>query len=529
MTKALLFFSLLGMLTITHAQNTTAKDWFYGSGISLSDPYFGVAGASTGEVFVVGGGLASNFNFSIAKLDATGANMWRKRYVSRNQGFGSAAVDANNDLLVISAFASVFELDDDTLTTSGVSNNDMFIAKFDGANGDKIWIKAYTQEAPISNKYLANGNVLIQLSVNAGDFFFDGNLVKNHAVASFVFLELDNADGSIVRNFSFPQTDFPAETQYVLNGNTIIYLTLGATGPFNGNTVFIKRKMDVNTMAVLQDDTLTYDSQFNNLLQKLDEVAMHFNSANGDFYIAVGERQDYTVLGTDTVEADHFAILQYDDRLNLKKRVDLNYSASSFQVRDTNLVITMFIPAFSPFQGVFGNDTLVPSIMNETHMFIRSNLDFDNRTYAFIGTSQRGEYAVLKDIQIDAMANVYALGFSQEDIVFPPYTSQAANRSWKHHSALGKLLFGVNNNNVGITEVQKQLKYQIYPNPFSNSFTLSLEGKFAYAMYNQQGQLVKSDEQHEEVQLDMRNVPAGLYMLKITQGAAVIVRKMIKQ
>jgi hypothetical protein len=508
------------------AQNATTTTWKYAARISTDDPYFGVAVNSKGEPLTAGGGLASNYNFSIVKRDTAGALVWKKSYVSRNQGHGAVAIDANDDLLVVSAFSAVLELNTDTLTTKGVNDKHMFIGKFDGNTGDNVWVKSYPQEKPKRVTFLANGNILLQLTATAGDFYFDGQLITNLSAAGHMFLELSNTDGSVVRHFSFPQFVFPDKTNYSLNGNVLTYITGASTGPFNQTKYLVKMQWDVSSNSLVKSDSLFYKSQYNKLMLNLDVVAMEFDKTTGDLYLAVGEKTDYVVLGTDTIDKNTFALMHYDASLNLKSRTNLDYGIIDMELRDTTLVTAVLVPHSNPRIAAYGNDTVVPHNNVQSYMIVRSNLNMQNRSYAFMATDNWQTGLELRDIEIDGNGNVYVLGFHENHIIFPPHTSSALNRSWKHHSALGMLQFS--QSTIGLPEMAKLSKVEVYPNPTSGNITIAAMSDFNFEVYSITGQKVAGGHAYGQHSLNISDQPAGIYLLNIDSGGETQSIKLIK-
>ncbi len=527
MTKKFYLSCILCLATISSfAQPVTAKTWHYGKRINNVDPYFGARITTNGEVIVAGGGNATNYNFTVARHDTAGILKWKKVYISRNQGEGNTALDANNDLLVVSSFASVFELNTDTLTTTGVSDKQMFIGKFSGQTGDNLWIKSHPQEKPKAVQFLANGNILLQIAAGAGPFIFDGNTVTTLSGAGDIFLELSNTDGSVVRHFFFAQYTLPVGTPFHLNSNVLTYMDVEGGSSISSPRYLVKTKYDVSSSTITQRDSLLFKSQYYNLFQNMSDAAMAFDPASGDFYFGAGEKQDYTIVGTDTFAKGEYALLHFDDNMNLLKKLDTRFPINQIYIEDTTVISTSIVENL-PNASYLGTDTILPPNYEDAHMIVRSNLSLDNRSYAFMGTDNWDTGLELRDIDVDNQGNVYVLGFHGEDILFPPHLVPEANRSWKHLSALGKLQYKANSQ-IGLSETSFSHPFTIYPNPSSGVITLELEGAFEYRLLSLSGQTLCEGKAINAQHINISSFPAGTYILQASLDNRLLVKRLIK-
>lgn len=526
MSKKLLLAALLfGIGLPLISQNVTPKTWKYGKQINNNDPYFGARITSTGEALVAGGGNATNYNFTVARHDTTGTLKWKKVFVSRNQGEGYTALDANEDLLVVSSFASVFELNTDTLTTTGVSDIQMFMGKFSGQTGDNIWIKSYGQQKPTAVQFLANGNILLQIAAAAGPFTFDGNVVTTLSGAGDMFLELNNTDGSVARHFFFPQFYLPVGTKFHLDGNILTYIDGEGGGAMSPTRYLVKNKFDLSTNGIIQSDSLLYKSQYYNLFKNLGSTAMQFDPTTGHFYMTAGEKSDYMIIGTDTLQQNKFALMHYDDNLNLVERIDLNYAVNRIYIEDTSLITSSIVENL-PNAVQFGSDSILPYNYEDSHLIMRSNTNLKNRSYAFMATDNWDTGLEVRDIDVDNAGNVYVLGFHGEDILFTPYNVPEANRSWKHLSALGKLQFGTNPS-VGIQQ-NEMSDLSIYPNPFIDKVKIEFEGAFTADVFSITGQKICNETGEASLILNLSDQPRGTYLLRVESPNGFVVKKLIK-
>lgn len=82
---------------------------------------------------------------------------------------------------------------------------------------------------------------------------------------------------------------------------------------------------------------------------------------------------------------------------------------------------------------------------------------------------------------------------------------------------------------VGVKEMEKK-NVTVYPNPATNQFTVNLDGAAhsQIQLFNLMGQLVHREESDQEnVNINVRQLTSGVYMLKVTQDNKVYTSKVI--
>ena len=79
----------------------------------------------------------------VGKLDTSGAPVWAAAHGNvNNDGLGGSAVDAAGDVIVAGRFGGTLNLGGSNLVSSSGSY-DVFIAKYDGADGGHVWSVKY--------------------------------------------------------------------------------------------------------------------------------------------------------------------------------------------------------------------------------------------------------------------------------------------------------------------------------------------------------------------------------------------------
>lgn len=104
-----------------------------------------VAGSFSGSVDFGGGVLTSagSSDIFIAKFYASGAHWWSKRFGDSDIQTGAGvATDGDGDVVLVGGFIGVVDFGAGQYVSAGVGSADMYIAKFD-ANGKHLWSKRF--------------------------------------------------------------------------------------------------------------------------------------------------------------------------------------------------------------------------------------------------------------------------------------------------------------------------------------------------------------------------------------------------
>ncbi|MBI1956110.1 MAG: SBBP repeat-containing protein, partial [Acidobacteria bacterium] len=118
----------------------------YGQGVAVdSSGKVAVTGFFIGTVDFGGGGLtsAANTDIFVAKYSGTdGSYLWSKRFGSTSDDIGnSVAVDSSGNVVVTGFFNGTVDFGGGGLTSA--ESNDIFVAKYSGAEGSHLWSKRF--------------------------------------------------------------------------------------------------------------------------------------------------------------------------------------------------------------------------------------------------------------------------------------------------------------------------------------------------------------------------------------------------
>lgn len=97
-----------------------------------------------------------------------------------------------------------------------------------------------------------------------------------------------------------------------------------------------------------------------------------------------------------------------------------------------------------------------------------------------------------------------------------------------------KYSFAIQNVVADINEINKQLNFEIYPNPGTGKFNLDftgLKGDYKLEIYNLAGSLIKSEimklNGDDSRNLDISGYEKGMYMVRLTNGVSNLVKKLV--
>ena len=91
----------------------------------------------------------------------------------------------------------------------------------------------------------------------------------------------------------------------------------------------------------------------------------------------------------------------------------------------------------------------------------------------------------------------------------------------------------VKNAEIGNPEIARAINLKLYPNPVSRTINLVVDEVFEqdeYSIFNVQGVLInKKPLNYMHTQVDVSSFPAGLYLIKVTNGTRIFQEKFIKE
>lgn len=178
-----------------------ATDTGYGIAVDTNDNSVVVTGVYDTSVDF-GGGLLNpvgGVNLFLVKFRSDGVHGWSKRVVGANGAVPHAvAIDKTGNIFLTGEFYSPVNFGNGMVTNYGVSNSDMFVAKY-STNGGNLWVKHFgrvaTQCRGHSVAVDVAGDVIIA-GVTTDTNSFGGALLGGRGMEDIVLAKYSGVDGS---------------------------------------------------------------------------------------------------------------------------------------------------------------------------------------------------------------------------------------------------------------------------------------------------------------------------------------------
>lgn len=521
-------------------------------GGTADDVGYGIAKDSNGNIYTIGTfvGTAdfdpgiSIFNLTsagatdifISKLDSMGSFVWAKRIGSTGEDIGlDITLDATGNIYITGNFSGTVDFDPNAtifnLTSFGLISN--FVLKLD-PSGNFAWA---TRPSNAQTDY----NRAIQLDIS-------NNVYTTGKINDSIFLNKLDSNGNLVWNKTMTSTAGNVSFALALDASQNVYVT----GGFSGTMDF-----DPNVGTVNLTSTGAYDifickfSPQGNLLwaKNMGGTAGVFALGSG---IAIDAAQNIYTTGVfyQTVDFDpsggsalltsagsgdiFISKLDADGNFVWAKsfggigeensnRIVLDAGGNIYTTGSFNLTVD-----FNPNAGVYnltntgGPDAYVSKLNSSGDLVWATNF----------GSPQAGQDIVQGiDMVIDATGNVFTVGSTRNIVDFDP-TAAIFNLT----SAGGTDIFiqKLNDTLLSIDSNSTVSKFRIFPNPTSNNLNLSFNDNLENAtlkIISILGQTVleKQNLSGTEMSFDVDCLVKGVYIVQVSDGAAVINAKFVKE
>jgi len=484
----------------------------------------------------------------VTKTDPLGNVLWAKRFngTSTNSSIG-IAIDSLGNIYTTGRFSGTTTFGNSTLEAQ--SDEDIFVVKQD-SEGNVLWVSQFTGTQ--NQIFILSGARTITTDTQgyiytAGYFGFDnitfGNITLTRPinVARSAFIVKQDPSGNVLWAKNFEAT----KSTQVEKITTDAFDNLYITGTFWGTVIF-------------GNTTLTNSDETNDLfLAKLDssgEViwAKHFDIVSSDTPIPSFDSYDITVdqIGNIYLVGNFYGELQAGSTTLISSSPEIK---TPFVIKTNNLGEPLWAKRFTCGAPSLGNG-ITSDISGNIYITgaFEKNIDFDGITFNSFGSNNPNypdfpdafilkmddlgtvewavKYGALRNdsgtaITTDSEGNVLVLGRFELDVNFG--TTWLNSAGWSDIFLL-KLSESLATNKNRIDD------FSAYPNPTNDFITLDFSDYDNTELYAEVftilGQKIKVFENiSSSEKLDLSELTAGIYLLKINYNGAVQTIKIKKQ
>jgi|GEM_PF-260796 len=498
-----------------------------------------------GDIYLTATGTSSTF---VTKTDPFGNVLWAKRFggTFTNSSIG-IAIDSLGNVYTTGRFSGTTTFG--TFTLEAETDYDIFVAKQD-SEGDVLWVSQFTGT---QNQIfiLSEPRTIITDTqgyiYTAGYFGFDnitfGNITLTRPVnvARSAFVVKQDPFGNVLWAKNFEAT----KSTQVEKITTDAFDNLYIIGRFGGTVIF-------------GNTTLTNLDETNDLfLAKLDSFgeiiwAKHFDIVSSDTPIPSFDSSDITVdqIGNIYIVGNFYGELKAGSTTLISSSPEIK---TPFVIKTNNVGEPLWAKRFTCGDPSLGNG-ITSDISGNIYITgaFEKNIDFDGITFNSFGSNNPNypdfpdafilkmddlgtvewavKYGALRydsgtAITTDSEGNVLVLGRFELDVNFG--TTWLNSAGWSDIFLL-KLSESLATNKNKIDD------FWAYPNPTNDFITLDFSDYDNTELYAEVftilGQKIKVFEKVKVSEtLDLSELTAGIYLLKITHNGAIQTIKIKKQ
>jgi hypothetical protein len=454
-----------------------SKEFFYEGVTEIS----GLEKDSRGDHYIIGQ-IDINKGFYIHKYDTSGAIMWKDTSLGWINIYGTA-MDKYNNLYVIGFFGGSIRFGNDIINGGSQTN---FIAKYN-SNGKCLWVKQ-------NNTCSYNA-----ITINNDFIFIQGSKCNGeggYRIASF------NLDGEFLWETSLPEHS-AYKRWLTSNSKGEIFYGHQSTGALDG---IFKLDSDGNILwhkrlpGYLK--TIKADSSGNCYI--ITEI---LNSANFDghqVYSYSGVNYGTCLAKLNSSATFDWAITPDDSD---------SQSFINMHILDSSILITGRRGMNgSPSKNIFYSDISPAGVQRSTHSIV---LNEEDHWGMFISFYSPNSVYIAGKIRMGEGNHIYLTKIRDDSI--------------------GTLIIDTINNptNPSTTTDFKKEKINdciIYPNPSRGNLSITgtlIGGHIEIRSINGSIVYLKNNIQANTIELEIPNLKAGIYLIKVSNGNSVEVRKVI--
>jgi hypothetical protein len=553
--------TLILLLIFLQAKSQT-PDWEWArSGGSVSNDYSNATCTdANGNVYITGTFQGSTITFGsdtlqnsaagtldifIAKYDASGNVLWARSEggIGDDYAYG-IAVDLNGNVYITGYFRSrtiVFGTDtlSNTDTTTSGLTPDIFTAKYNSI-GNEQWAKSAGNSDCWEASYAictdTDSNVYITGMYGYGTSMIFGSDTLINRGAYDIFLAKYNAGGNLlwVRGIGGISYDYGISICFDGIGSLYVtgyqYQAVFGSDTLSGELTVFVAKFDTDGNSLWAKNAIGPN------LSSLS-IGTGITTYLGSNVYITGYFRYSVSFGNDTLSnagQDGIFVAGYDSSGNAlwgRSPGGTNYDYSSNSIC-TNASGNAFITGYfsSPFLN-FGGQPVINTNAGYDDIYVAEYDANGNALWATNIGGQGHDYGMgicssptINDVYVTGYFGSYAVNFGTNTVT--------NNGSYDIFLAKLSTLAGVNEQFTN----GDNIPLLIYPNPSNNSTTLTLQTPTdnllqSIYIYSTDGRLLKSigNCQSSTVNLDVKDLSAGIYFIKVSSESGVAVRRFVKQ
>ncbi|MFD1552058.1 T9SS type A sorting domain-containing protein [Putridiphycobacter roseus] len=489
---------------------------------------------------------AGSLDMCLQMLDANGNLVWAKGFGSAEQDvIKSIATDEDGNIFVTGYFKETvdFDLGPGVSNLTSAGQQDLFILKLDHL-GDFEWVKQIeSQYAVLGNsiKLGLNGELLLAGSfggtVNFGTTTLTSNSSSSAGVTDFFVAKL-NATGDVVwaTSAGSPGTDDCNDVTVDAQGN--VY----CTGDFQGQNIDFDPSMAQGLLSAHLGD---YDG----FVMKLNAIGEY----QWAFSIG-GAGRDRTVSIEVDAQDKIYVSGQFDGTSDfdpLGSSTNLTSTLNDLFIQKLNSDGTLVWVKVISGAGTQQCRDMFVSEAGEVHVvgFAMGDTDFDPSSNSQLITSSTNDwYGHITKLDVNGDLDWYsvfegasnfiqAINFDIDDnliltgqqygIVDVDPTANVNNLNVAPYSANGAMVIKFGSNSTSSVPEADWVNLTVFPNPTENRINVLSPFEIEQiTIYNSLGQNIMSTTVSS---IELNNLPAGIYFVKVKTAESEYTRKIVKK
>jgi len=527
-----------------------APDWAWAKDVGG----YGSEGANTvlvdgtGYIYVAGGFSTSTIyigtiqlynpyyldntgDFFLAKYDANGNTLWAKRFGGMLDDWPvSISMDKSGNIYMAGGFNSPsLAIGSDTLINGG--QEDIFLAKFN-YNGDVLWAKragGLIRDNATSLALDALGNVFLAGNYESDTISFSPiNLINTVPNYFDIFLAKYDTNGNVLWARSAKGTNWDYANSVTIDASGSSYIA--------GN--FLSDSITFATTTLINSGS--------------SDLFLAKYGANGDFLwvkSAIGTGGDAAT----SVAADSLGHIYMTGTYT---STHLSFGITTLTNTDTTWYYDIFLAKYDSSGNVIWvksaggniNDYVISVVVDiQGYPYIAGRFEGPIINFSSVSLTNAGgntifitKYTANGDVLWAKSAGGSGLYFPSSlavDIIGDTYlvggflgSTFSFGSIILTNSGYSDMFIAKLYATLGINELNNSFNISVYPNPANDIITILIPQNATIEIINIEGEIIKTiNNNDKEIQIDLKNLSSGIYIIKAITENGIITKKFIKQ